>query len=276
VWHTLVHMCRRWRNVVFGSQRHLNLRLCTTETTPVCPTLDIWPVLPIVVYVHISRRWNRWYEFDESEDWGQDNVFAALEHNDRICEIEFYEFPREEVSLAMQRPFPALTRLHLEFVGKTAVQPDSFLGGSAPRLQKLKLHCIAFRGLPNLLLSATHLSYLELWAIPHSGYFSPEAIVTALSVLASLKTLIIGFRSPRSYPNRHPPPQTRTLVPILTNLAFSGDHEYLEDVLARIDVPLLDNLTISFFHRLIVDTPQLTQLISHTPKFKRHDQGREG
>jgi hypothetical protein len=242
----------------------------------VCPTLDIWPVLPIVVYVHISRRWNRWYEFDESEDWGQDNVFAALEHNDRICEIEFYEFPREEVSLAMQRPFPALTRLQLEFVGKTAVQPDSFLGGSAPRLQKLKLHCIAFRGLPNLLLSATHLSYLELWAIPHSGYFSPEAIVTALSVLASLKTLIIGFRSPRSYPNRHPPPQTRTLVPILTNLAFSGDHEYLEDVLARIDVPLLDNLTISFFHRLIVDTPQLTQLISHTPKFKRHDQGREG
>jgi hypothetical protein len=54
-------------------------------------------------------------------------------------------------------------------------------------------------------------------------------------------------------------------------LAFNGDNEYLEDVLARIDVPLLDDLTISFFHQLIFDTPQLTRLISRTPKFNGHD-----
>ena len=38
--------------------------------------------------------------------------------------------------------------------------------------------------------------------------------------------------------------------------------------MARIDAPLLDSLRIFLYHKLIFDTPQLTQLISRTPKFK--------
>ena len=34
-WHTLVHVCRKWRSVVFGSPRRLNLRLLCTKRTPV-------------------------------------------------------------------------------------------------------------------------------------------------------------------------------------------------------------------------------------------------
>jgi len=30
-WHTLVHVCRKWRSVVFGSPRRLDLRLFCTE-----------------------------------------------------------------------------------------------------------------------------------------------------------------------------------------------------------------------------------------------------
>jgi hypothetical protein len=42
---------------------------------------------------------------------------------------------------------------------------------------------------------------------------------------------------------------------------------------ARIDAPLLDSLVITIYHQLIFDTSQLTQLISHTPKFKAyHDE----
>jgi hypothetical protein len=54
-------------------------------------------------------------------------------------------------------------------------------------------------------------------------------------------------------------------------LQFYGVSEYLEDFVARIDAPLFKNLTINFFHQLIFDTPQLTQFISRTPKFKGHD-----
>jgi hypothetical protein len=282
VWHTLVHVCRTWRNIVFGSPRRLNLRLCSTVSTPVRVTLDIWPLLPIVIYVFIGGgldeldgEWDGSNDYDGPDDWGEENIIAALEHNDRICEIEFYEFPRtqsEKLLQAMQQPFPALTRLELEFLHQTAVQPDSFLGGSAPCLQKLRLHCIPFPGLPKLLLSATLLVHLEVSEISHSGYFSPEAMVTALSVLTSLESLAIGFKSARFYPsNRRPPLHTRTFLPILTKLHFSGASGYLEDLVARIDVPLLDKLTITLFHQLIFDTAQLMRFISRTPKFNGHD-----
>jgi hypothetical protein len=175
----------------------------------------------------------------------------------------------------MQQPFPALTHLWLRPMGETAlVDPDSFLDGSAPHLQELILSYIPFPGLPKLLLSATFLVDLSLWNIPHSGYISPEAMVNCLSMLTRLKSFVIEFDSPRSRPDRtsrRPPPPTRILLPILTELRFKGVGKYLEDLVARIDAPLLDKLWITFFYELIFDTPQLTQFISCTPKFKAHD-----
>ena len=83
----------------------------------------------------------------------------------------------KNVFAAMQQPFPALQDLCLDSDGETEVVPVSFLDGSAPRLQTLRLTSIPFPGLPKLLLSATHLVTLSLFNIPHSGYFSPEAII---------------------------------------------------------------------------------------------------
>ena len=60
------------------------------------------------------------------------------------------------------------------------VVSDTFLGRSAPRLRIFALGGIPFPGLPKLLMSATHLVYLHLSDIPHSGYISPDAMITAL------------------------------------------------------------------------------------------------
>jgi hypothetical protein len=267
-WHTLVHVCRKWRNVVFGSPLRLNLRLCCKARTPVREMLDLWPPLPIIIKVY-----NR-------EMLVVDDILAALEHNDRVLELELdiSSSLLEKILAEMKQPFPALTRLLLEPRGEAAlVVPASFLGGSAPRLQTLFLDYVPFPGLPKLLLSATHLVDLTLLRIPHSGYFSPEAIVTGLSVLTSLEKLGIKFKSPRSRPdqnNRRPPPPTRTLLPVLTKFWFKGVCEYLEDFLARIDAPLLNNFSITFFHQLIFDTPQLTRFISRTPNLKAHYKAR--
>jgi hypothetical protein len=57
-------------------------------------------------------------------------------------------------------------------------------------------------------------------------------------------------------------------------LRFKGVGEYFEDLVARIDAPLLDKLTITFFHQLIFDTPRLTQFISRTPRLKTHVEAR--
>ena len=225
--------------------------------------LDVWPPLPIVI-VHIRGKLS------------DDSIIAALEHNNRIYEVNLWDISNslsEKVLAAMQQPFPALTSMQLGFEDETTpVDPDLFLGGSAPGLQSLYLHCIPFPRLPKLLLSATHLVNLSLTRLPHSGYISPDAMATCLSVLTRLESLSIKFESPRSRPdrrNRRPPPRTRTLLPVLNFLQFTGVSEYLEDLLARIDAPLLKTLYITFFHQLIFDTPRFTQLIC-PPKFRAH------
>jgi hypothetical protein len=267
-WYTLAHVCGQWRNIVSVSPRRLNLRLCYKNSIPVMEMLDIWPLFPISIRVYRDEMW----------DLPMDNIITAVEHNDRVCELALYDFTSsqsEEVIAAMQRPFPALTCLELRPRDETApVVPASFLGGSAPRLQKLFLDYILFPGLPKLLSSATQLVHLEFRNFPHAGYISPEAMVTCLSVLTRLERLDIEFKYSQSLPDpksQRPPPPTRTLLPVLTEMWFGGVSEYFEDIAARIDAPLLDKLTITY-HEATFDTPQLTQFISRTPKLKAYDE----
>ena len=186
----------------------------------------------------------------------------------------------EKVLTVMRQPFPVLTCLRICSPDKELpVVPASFLGGSAPRLQTLYLEGIPFPGLPQLLLSATQLARLDIRGIPHSGLISPDAMVAILSVLARLETLVIGSNFPDSSQNgnrpdwkrRHPPLLRRTVLPVLTKFVFGGVDEYLEDFVARIDVPLLNELDITFFRPIILDTPQLIHFVNRTPKFKPRD-----
>ena len=271
-WHTLVHVCQKWRNVVFGSPRRLNLRLHCIANTPVREMLNVWPPFPIVVWVR------------DYVTLGVDNTLAALKHNDRICQLGLFYFPSsqlEKVLAAMQRPFPVLTHLALKFNDETVpVDPASFLGESAPSLQSLVLECISFTGLtgvPNLLLSATRLVHLHLSRIPYYGSFSSEAIATCLSMLTRLESLHIGFGFPRNTSeqrNIRPHPPTRVILPVLAVLEFKGVVICLEDFVARIDAPLLNYLNIAFFPELVYHSPQLTQFVSRMPMFKTHDEAR--
>jgi len=55
-------------------------------------------------------------------------------------------------------------------------------------------------------------------------------------------------------------------------LTFIGVSEYLEDLVTRIDAPLLNQLHITFFLQLIFDTPQLAQFISRTPNLNAYNE----
>jgi hypothetical protein len=213
-------------------------------------------------------------DYPMPEDYDFD---AAVANHNHVYEIDLFRLSNSQLLRlvsAMQQQFPALIHLLLESASDShpaPALPDGFLGGLAPRLQSLKLYSIPFPALPKLLLSATDLVNLTLRNIPHSGYFSPEAIVTGLAVLANLKYLAIAFKSPRSLPikkNRRPPPHTRTALPALTHFCFHGVSEYLEDLAARIDAPLLDSIQIDFFHQLIFDTPQLARFMKHATRFE--------
>jgi hypothetical protein len=268
VWYTLVHVCQRWRNLAFASPRRLNLRLVCTSTTPVKKMLDVWPTLPIVLHDWILDS-NAQLSIKNA-----DNVIAALGHRDRLRQIclGFDSIPIFYACTAMmQESFPALSHLYLlSRIGPAHVLPDSFLGGFTPRLRTLVLSGIPFPALPKLLLSSSYLVDIRLWNVPHSGYISPEAMVTCLSSLTGLEMFSLAFRSPQSHSgqsSRHLSSLTRVDLPALTHFRLEGVNEYIEDFVARINTPLLHDITISFFNRLLFDTSQLNGFIGRVKIF---------
>ncbi|KAI9439387.1 hypothetical protein F5148DRAFT_1260102 [Russula earlei] len=265
-WRMLVQVCQRWRRLVFASPRRLGLVLKYNGKRPMREMLDIWPVLPIEIRVRALGR-----------PWGKPharNIVEGLKSEgccDRVREIHLDQFPSSHWDgfvAAMQRPFPRLTKLRVRRFGMdSAVLPisDSFLGGSASHLQQLGLRnmVLPFPAAQRLLLTAENLVKLYLWNTPDAGYFSPEAIATCLSAMPRLRHLILQFDSPRRRPTERPPPLTRSVIPVLTYLDFEGAHEYLDDLLARIDAPLLRVLQICSFKDLMFDVPHLHRFISN-------------
>jgi hypothetical protein len=194
-------------------------------------------------------------------------------HHNHICEIDLLLSRSElrELASAMQVQFPALR--HLKLLSgienfRYPALPDGFLGGSAPRLQSLELDAIPFPALPKFLLSATDLVDLRLWNIPHYTYISPEAMLTCLAVLANLKSLTIEFELPPSLNTelRNPPLPTHIVLPALTHFDFRGFGEYVEELVVRIDAPLLDSICIVISS--LFDAPELAQFIRRTTRFR--------
>ena len=237
------------------------------------PLVGIWPPLPIIVTNYLAT------DRPMPEDFDFNAVFV---HPGRISEIHLVFLTclqLQRLAMASVRPerFTALVHLTVHFKDSrpghlAPVLPDGFLGRYAPRLQSLELNSIPFPALPKLLLSAIDLVRLTLHRIPHSGYFSPEALVTALAVLTNLTYFIVEFESSLSRPDleirRRPPPLTRTILPALTRFQFQGVSEYFEGVVARIDAPLLDTIWITFFHEPIFDIPKLARFMRRTPRLQ--------
>ena len=265
-WQSLVHVCRRWRNIVFGSPRRLDLQLYCTPLTRSKDRLDVWPAFPLIVVGLVLS------------PSGTDNIIAALGRSNRVCEVILHlmSWQSEKILAPMQVSFPELTALCLLSDDETPpVIPDSFLGGSAPRLQTLQLTSILFPGLPKLLLSATQLVKLSLINIPYSGYISPKSMATLLSILSNLVKLSLEFRSPQSRPDwesQSLPPPKRFILSALNYFRFKGVTEYLEELVTHIDAPQLHQMLLTFFNQIDFDCPRIAQFIDCTPTLKAVDE----
>src|SRR6266702_2508404 len=263
-WHRLAHVCRTWRDIIFGSSHYLNLEFLCTYGTPVRNTLGYLPALPIVIHFP-----------GYTEDSDEDNIIVALEHPDRVhvLKLNMQCSLSEKVATVTQMPFPALTHLRLESKDRPIpVLPDAFLGGCAPRLQKIYLDGIPFPAAPTLLLSARDLVDVKLRDIPSTGYISPEAMVAGLAALSRLKYLALGFRCGSSYPDRiRQPPSTRAGLPALASFDFDGLFMYLEDFVAQIDAPQLSRFGIEYLDEdedTDFQIPQLCRFFDRSEKLK--------
>lgn len=134
---------------------------------------------------------------DHFEDGSIDALIAALERRDRVQVVEIIVLPSliEELTTAMQEPLPALEHLQLEldfFVDLPigSIIPDTFLSGSAPRLQTICISGISFPSAPTLLSSTRDLVDVDL---RESGFISPQAMVACLAALPKLESLTFVF-----------------------------------------------------------------------------------
>ncbi|KAH9029654.1 hypothetical protein EDB85DRAFT_2290745 [Lactarius pseudohatsudake] len=267
-WQILVHVCQRWRRVIFESPRRLDLHLSCSYGTPVRRNLDFWPVtLPLAVdYPFVLPRLS-------PED--EDNIIAALGHASRVHRIDILASGPliRKVAVVMQKSFPALTHLDLgwDLNGAPPVIPKKFLAGSAPRLRYFRLGRVSFPQLPTLLLSARNLITLKVKDISQNGYISPEAMVESLAVLTRLRTLSIALDEKTSSPSdqmrSRPDPPLRTILPALTTFHYRGYSEYLEDILAQIDTPRLYDVRIEYFTHE-VQAPELSRFADRTENLK--------
>src|SRR5712675_1130141 len=116
-WHTLVHVCRRWRHVVFASPRHLNIRLEYDGDRSMSEVLDTWPaVLPVMLLSNPGlRRLQTW----QWELWLNLAIALESEHHNRICRIQILNIANsrwERFAVAMQKSFSRLTHLDISVV----------------------------------------------------------------------------------------------------------------------------------------------------------------
>jgi hypothetical protein len=259
-WHRLAHVCRKWRHVISTSSRRLDLRVLCKSGAPVESILGSWPILPLVV---------NFKDFQKS-DLLPRNIVVALRHPDRLCKIDLQVTSSMAGSIveAIQRPCQALESICITV--KNATGPpllfrNAFLGGSAPQLRHIKLDGISFPfpEMRRVLLSTNNFVELHLSNIPNDGYFSPDTLVTGLSTLVRLKKLSVGFHSPASSPPPSMTPPQRTTLPSLTSLDFHGASEYLEELVARVDLPNLRTITIELFNQIFFEIPQFCQFIPH-------------
>jgi len=114
-WQSLVQVCQRWRDIIYGSPNYLDLQIHCSDKTPFRKNFSRWPEFPLTLQYTI-------YPKDDDDD-----VVFALEHPDRVRRVDLRigrslppssssfkdSIVVDEVLEAMQVPFPALTYLSL-------------------------------------------------------------------------------------------------------------------------------------------------------------------
>ena len=237
-----MHVCRRWRNVVFASPRRLNLQL---RWRPVKETLHVWPELPLLI-CSFSKRVPRRHAT---------NFIAALEEHHRVCDVC--------IDYSLLKGFAAIDR-------------ESVPGDNAP-VSSVGYHNRARAGPSRFVLGWIYTSMafrFRQWRVysclPTTSTSLPMAMVTGFSALTSSRPFALN--SDTLDVRRIDSPLlsylTRIVLPALTTFHFKGDGEYLEEIMAQIDTPSLDAFYMTFFNQLIFDTPRLRDIIARTKMFK--------
>jgi len=260
-WYKLVHVCRRWRSLIFASASHLGLSLLCTYRTPVADMLAHSPPLPLVI---------------DYADWSQnltlspvdkEGIKLALRHRNRVRRIRLAIVIETCATLIdpIDKEFPILEDLYIDpfvYCNGCLKLPETF---RAPNLRHLFLSNFALPVGSSLLATATGLVTFWLKYIPTSWH--PADFLHHVSSMHHLQTLGISAPS-NDYDGRrvvNTPDVTHVVLPNLRWLEFQGGpggSTYIEALLPHMSTPRLEKLTISFLNERTASIPNLRQFIS--------------
>ena len=262
-WLELVHVCPRWRKLIYDTWSYLDMCLLLTNNSPSIDTLSHLPPLPLVI--HYSNRTRTITRKDE------DNMHLALQQHDRVRQVILWA-PSSSLRMWLEPMNTVFSRLgHLSLMS-TATEEMSLVLPEllrAPNLRHLSLHGI---GLPKRLLSSTiALSTLSLTHIQGSCYFPPGHLVTQLQGLPHLEELSVGFAIPIPLPSSEGELLASLILPVTLPtqrwITFLGEDVYLDNLVAQINTPFLERLNLTLLFDLDFTLANLTEFIHRTQGF---------
>ena len=271
-WPRLIHVCRKWRRLVFLHGQSLQLQLFCTHGTPVKKNLDCWHrALPIVVAYGGSPG------LDPPTLEDENDIMAALNQPDRVHSISLtITSSLLEKLTTIERPFSKLE--HLILLSGDEVQltlPSAFRWGQ--HLRHLHSTRIVIPSLDCLHYSS--IKDLQLQEVPNPWHFSPNELPDALFRMTKLRSLSLHFLPTSHHVAVSLPTCDRIVLPALTRLKYQGTlqgiAEDLENLVARIDTRRIEEIEVTFTDNseseLVTDLSKLIGFIDwiKMPKYDR-------
>jgi len=265
-WYNLVHVCQRWRRLIFASASYLRICHVCTHGTQVGRMLAQSPILPLVVdYADETRGW--------TEGDGEGLWFALLpERRDRVRRIRLLvhgSYLWNFVAALFDGTFPMLECLFVKLRKRCHESPSFKLPHRfrAARLRHLVLTQIGFPLASPILVTSVHVVTLSLNLVK---YCLPNDLLERLLSLPRLEALNIASTSPISEdfsvasgqgPLWNTPLNTHVTLSNLHSFGFQGDGLYLKALLPGMTTPLLGGLQTAVFNQM---TPSVSCLLSCT------------
>ena len=204
----------------------------------------------------------------------EDKIHLGLRQHGRVRQVTLGA-PSPSLCMLLEPMnglFPRLRDLSLLSMTVEETVPMLPATLQAPDLHRLSLHGVGLpKGLP-LLSSTITLSTLSLTDIPASCYFPPIHLITQLQTLPHLEELSIGFAIPIPLPSSArellPLPIAPVTLPTLMRFTFRGVDAYLDNLVAQINTPFLEQLSLTLFFDLTFTLVNLIGFICRTEGFE--------
>jgi hypothetical protein len=203
----------------------------------------------------------RYYEMTRKDEEG---VLLAISHS-RDCvrriALRVSTPTSERLIAAMKEGFPILEHLYLETPIKDPglKLPQTF---QAPNLRHIHLSGVPLPMQAPLLMTTRGLVFLWLEDVPGSAYFSPNHMLTQLSLIPQLEMFGIDLVSTFSdYKVVDVTIIAQVTLPNLGLFYFQGFSTYLEGLLSRITAPVLRTFHVRFLDQPAFTIPQPFQFL---------------